>query len=172
MARRNLGELAAGAVVLVVAAGFLAYAVAHTSTGGISGHILTAKFDHIDGLGVGSDVRLAGVKVGTVAATTIDAKTYQAVVRFSVEPSIALPTDSSATISSGSLLGSNYLSLAPGGSETMIPDGGTVTITQGSVSLEQLLGKFIFNVGDLSANVQKSLDQKAAPAAGGLPPLK
>jgi phospholipid/cholesterol/gamma-HCH transport system substrate-binding protein len=179
MAQRNLAELSAGAVVLIVAAGFLAYAVAHTSTGGISGHMLTARFDHIDGLGVGSDVRLAGVKVGTVAATTIDPKTYQAVVRFSVEPSIQLPTDSSATISSGSLLGSNYLSLSPGGDDKMIPDGGTVTITQGSVSLEQLLGKFIFNVGDLSANVQKSLDQKsqaaapAPPPAGGLvPPLK
>ncbi len=163
MAQRNLTELLAGAAVLVVAAGFLGYAVANTGRSGGSGITLNARFDRVDGLAVGSDVRMAGVKIGTVRSAAIDPKTYQAVVTFTVQSTIRLPADSSAEIASDSLLGGKILALVPGGEEKMLGDGGTVTITQSSVSFEQMLGKFIFSVSDLSANVQKSLDQKAAP---------
>ena len=61
------------------------------------------------------------------------------------------------------MLGGKYLSLSPGGDEKTLVDGSEVTITQSAVSLEQLLGKFIFNVGDLSSNVQKSLRENAKP---------
>jgi phospholipid/cholesterol/gamma-HCH transport system substrate-binding protein len=165
VAQRNLSELVAGAVVLVVAVGFLGYAVANTGRATVSGYTLHAKFDDIAGVGVGSDVRLAGVKVGSVLATSIDPKTYQATVTFTVISSLKLPTDSSLQISSDSILGGKSLALAPGGAEKMLADGGEVTITQSSVSLEQLLGKFIFNVGDLSSNVQKLLKQDAKPDA-------
>ena len=70
MAQRNLTELVAGAVVLLVAAGFLGYAVAHTGRASVGGYTLHAKFDRIDGLSDGSDVRMAGVKVGSVTAAT------------------------------------------------------------------------------------------------------
>jgi phospholipid/cholesterol/gamma-HCH transport system substrate-binding protein len=185
MAKRNLAELSAGAIVLAVAVAFLGYAVAHTGRSSVSGTTLNARFDHIDGLAVGSDVRMAGVKVGSVSATTVDPQTYQAVVRFTVDPSIKVPTDSSAEITSDGMLGGKYLSVSPGGSDKILADGGTITITQGSVSLEQLLGKFIFSVSDLSTNVQKSLQQNAkpgadasgaapapAPSGGLMPPLK
>jgi phospholipid/cholesterol/gamma-HCH transport system substrate-binding protein len=160
MAQRNLTELAAGAVVLLVAAGFLGYAVVHTGRATVSGYTLRAKFDRIDGLTTGSDVRLAGVKIGSIAATAIDPKTYQAVVRFTVEPDMRLPIDSSAQVTSDGLLGGKFLALVPGGDDKTLPDGGEVTITQSALSLEDLLGKFIFNVADLSSNVAKSLDQK------------
>lgn len=159
MARRNPTELVAGAAVLVVAAGFLGYALANTGRGHIDGYTLRAKFQRIDGLAVGADVRLAGVKVGSVNATSIDPRTYQAVVSFSVEPSIRLPADSSAQITSDGLLGGKYMSLTPGGDDKMLADGGTVTITQSAASLEDLLGKFIFNVSDLTSAVQKQLKQ-------------
>ncbi|MBU6499975.1 MAG: outer membrane lipid asymmetry maintenance protein MlaD [Rhodospirillales bacterium] len=162
MAQRNTGEVMAGAIVLVVALGFLGYAVANTGRGVVAGYTLHARFDHIDGIVVGSDVRLAGVKVGTVTGTSVDPKTYQAVVSFTIEPSLRLPTDSAALVGSDSLLGGNVLSLSPGGDDKMIPDGGTVGITQSAPSLQDLLGKFIFSVTDLSKNVQKQLD-KAAP---------
>ena len=162
MAQRNLTELLAGAVVLVVAVGFLGYAVANTGRSSGSGITLNARFDRIDGLAIGSDVRLAGVKVGSVRTATIDPKTYQAVVSFTVQSSLKLPKDSSAEIASDSLLGGKILALVPGGDDTNLADGSTVTITQSSVSFEQILGKFIFSVSDLSANVQKSLDQKKA----------
>ncbi|GAB0115241.1 outer membrane lipid asymmetry maintenance protein MlaD [Acidisoma sp. C75] len=156
MARRNAAEVLAGLVVLVVAAGFLAYALATSGAASIPGNIYTASFDRIDGLSVGSDVRMAGVKVGTVTETAIDPQTYLAKVDFTVAKDIALPTDSSAAIASQSLLGGKYLSLVPGGSETMIKPGGAITVTQGSVSLEDLLGKFIFSVTDLVSSLKKN----------------
>jgi phospholipid/cholesterol/gamma-HCH transport system substrate-binding protein len=159
MARRNVAELVAGAVVLVVALGFLGYAVANTGHQVGGGYPLHARFDRIDGLSVGSDVRLAGVKVGSVEATNIDPKTFQAVVTFTVASDLKLPQDSSAQISSNGLLGGEFLAVVPGGDEATIPPGGTVTITQGAVGLEELLGKFIFNVGSLTDSVQKALHQ-------------
>lgn len=165
MAQRNLTELLAGAVVLVVAVGFLGYAVANTGRSTASGITLNARFDRVDGLAVGSDVRLAGVKIGTVRSASIDPKTYQAIITFNVPAALRLPTDTSAEIASDGLLGGKVLALVPGGDAKMLADGGTVTITQSSFSFEQMLGKFIFSVTDLSTNVQKSLDQhkKADP---------
>jgi phospholipid/cholesterol/gamma-HCH transport system substrate-binding protein len=151
MRRRSIAEVLTGAVVLLVAAGFLAYAVAHSGRTTSSGYLLYAKFDHIDGLGVGADVRLAGVKVGNVSEERIDPQSFQAVVSLSVRDDIKLPKDTGAIITSESLLGGKYLSLQPGGDETVLQPGQTITITQGSVSLEDLLGKFIFSM----TNVQK-----------------
>jgi phospholipid/cholesterol/gamma-HCH transport system substrate-binding protein len=149
MARRNAVEVLSGGVVLLVAAGFLGYAVAHSGRGAVSGYTLNAKFDHIDGLPVGSDVRMAGVKVGSVVSARIDTQSYLAVVTLSVRDGLKLPKDSSAAIDSDGLLGGKYLSLSAGGDTTMLQPGQTITITQSSVSLEQLLGKFIFSVTDL-----------------------
>ncbi len=165
MARRNPSELVAGSVVLLVALGFLGFAVVNTGRGGSGGYTLNARFDRIDGLAVGSDVRVAGVKVGAVTETHIDPKTYQAVVAFAVRDSIKVPNDSSAQVTSDGLLGGRFLSLVPGGDEQMIPAGGTVTITQSALSLEDLLGKFIFSVSDLSSNVQKQLKQNGDAAS-------
>ena len=149
MARRNAAEVLSGAVVLLVAAGFLAYAVANSGRSSVSGYSLVAKFDHVDGMPVGSEVRLAGVKVGSVEAERIDPQSYLAVVTLSVRNGLELPKDTSAAITSDGLLGGKYLSLSPGGDSAMLQPGQTITITQSSVSIEQLLGKFIFSVTDL-----------------------
>ena len=150
MPQRNAAELAAGAVVLVTAAGFLAYAIANTGGMGPGGYLLHARFNAIDGLSIGSDVRMAGVKVGSVTGTHLDPQTYQAVVDFTVADDVKLPKDSSAAVTSDGLLGGKYLGLDAGGDTQMIPPGGQVTITQSSISIEQLLGKFIFSMGNLS----------------------
>lgn len=171
MAQRQVTELLAGGVVLAVAVGFLGYAVVNTGRTATSGYTLNASFERIDGLGPGSDVRVAGVKVGRIVSAGIDPKTYQAQIQFTVQSDLKLPTDSSAEISSDGLLGGKVLSLVPGGDEKMLADGGRLQITQSAVSLEQLLGKFIFNVGDLSSNVQKSLKENQKPDTA-LPPLK
>jgi phospholipid/cholesterol/gamma-HCH transport system substrate-binding protein len=155
MPRRNFAEVLVGAVVLLVAAGFLAYAISHSGRGPSSGYQLYAKFDHIGGLTVGSDVRMAGVKVGSVDTTALDPKTYQALVGFTVADDVKLPKDSSAMIASESLLGGNYLSLSPGGDEATLQPGQTVTITQGAVNIEELLGKFIFSASNLATSVQQ-----------------
>lgn len=148
--------------MLLVAAGFVAYAAANTGRGGSDGVRFVARFENIGSLSTGAEVRVGGVKVGAVTGTAIDVKTYQAVVTMSVQRDLALPNDTSATISSGGLLGGASLTLSPGGSETMLQDGGVITITQSASNLEDLLGKFIFNVGSLADATQKSLQQKAA----------
>ncbi|MBO0711788.1 MAG: outer membrane lipid asymmetry maintenance protein MlaD [Acetobacteraceae bacterium] len=158
--RRNIGEILAGAAVLVIAAGFLAYAVAHSGRTSVSGYQLHASFDHIDGLGVGSDVRIAGVKVGSVLDTRIDPKTFLANVTLTVADAIRLPKDSSAQITSESLLGGKYLELQPGGEATMLQPGATITITQSSVSIEQLLGKFIFSATTLAGGPKNGQQQQ------------
>jgi len=145
MARHSAAEIVTGAAVLLVAGGFLVFAVANTgrSFGG-STYALHASFDHADGLSPGAEVRVAGVKIGSVVVIRLDPKTYQADVSFSVDRNVVLTTDSSATISTDGLLGGKYLALATGGDDTKLAAGGTITITQGSVNLEALIGKYIF----------------------------
>lgn len=161
MAQLHISELAAGSIVLLITAGFLGYAVVHTGRGNAGGYQLSAKFEKIDGIAAGADVRLAGVKIGRIISASVDPKTYRAVVQMSVQSDIKLPKDSSAQVSTDGLLGGKVIALVPGGDDVMLKDGGEITITQSAASLEDLLGKFIFGVNDLTTEVQKSL--KAAP---------
>jgi phospholipid/cholesterol/gamma-HCH transport system substrate-binding protein len=168
MGRHGVAETLTGAFVLVVALAFLAYAVAHSGRTAGSGYTLLARFDHIDGLAVGADVRIAGVKVGTVTSERIDPKTFVAVVALSLRDEIQLPKDSAASIVSESLLGGKYISLSPGGDETDLKSGQAITITQSSVSLEELLGKFIFSVTSMNSSKggqSGGADGKPAPGA-------
>lgn len=170
MNRRSIVEVLTGAVVLLVAAGFLVYAVAHSGRTALSGYTLYAKFDHIDGLGIGADVRLAGVTVGSVNQERIDPKSFQAVVALSVRGDIKLPKDSAAIVTSESLLGGKYLSLQPGGDETVLQPGQTITITQSSVSIEELLGKFIFSMTSTPKPGQTSSSPPAEAQPGAAKP--
>ncbi|WP_417318328.1 outer membrane lipid asymmetry maintenance protein MlaD [Emcibacter sp.] len=140
--RNNLVETLVGGVVLVIAASFLYFAYTHanlTSNGGVH---LKAKFDKIDGLVVGSDVRVSGIKVGSVVKQYIDSDTFMAVVEFTVNPDINIPEDTFAKITAEGLLGGNYLALDPGGSDEFLQDGDEILDTQGSVDLLGLLDKF------------------------------
>jgi phospholipid/cholesterol/gamma-HCH transport system substrate-binding protein len=168
MARRNAVEVVVGAAVLLVAAGFLAYAVARSGRSATEGYPLTAQFDHIDGLSIGADVRVAGVRVGSVVGARIDPANYLAVVTLTVQHGLQLPKDSSAEITSDGLLGGKYVSLSPGGDSAMLKPGQAITITQSSVSLEQLLGKFIFSVTDM-VNAVKSGTSNSTPAPAPAP---
>jgi len=170
MARRNIAEVLTGAAVLVVAAGFLAFAVAHSGRSSAAGYPVLAQFDRIDGLSVGSDVRIAGVKVGSVTQVRIDPQTYLAIVTLTVRDDVKLPKDSSAEVTSESLLGGKYLSLSPRGDTTMLKPGQSITITQSSISLEQLLGKFIFSVTSMNSagkGGQSGGDQVGGNQSGG-----
>ena len=150
MAARGIGEVLTGAAVLLVAAGFLVFAVGHSGRTASAGYKLYASFDHIDGLNPGADVRIAGVKVGNVLTMRVDPKTFLATVTLSVDDDIKLPRDTAAEVTSESLLGGKFLNLSPGGDSRDIPRDGVITITQSSVSLEQLLGKFIFSAASLT----------------------
>jgi phospholipid/cholesterol/gamma-HCH transport system substrate-binding protein len=162
MAKRGIAEVLTGTAVLLVAAGFLVFAIAHSGRTPTRGYELHAEFDHVDGLSVGSDVRIAGVKVGSVLRMGIDPKTYVANVTFSVRDTIKLPKDTGAEVTSEGLLGGKFLNLSPGGDTAELPAGGTITITQSSISLEQLLGKFIFSATSLADKTKE-----AKPPANG-----
>jgi phospholipid/cholesterol/gamma-HCH transport system substrate-binding protein len=144
---RNLLETLLGAVVLIVAIGFLAFAYNTSQVQQDGGYELIARFDKVDGLERGSDVRISGIKVGTVLDQTLDPETYRAEVRFSLREDIQLPADTSAAVVSNGLLGGKYLALVPGGDIEMLQPGGEVTLTQSAVNLEDLIGHMIFSQG-------------------------
>lgn len=144
--RRNVIETVLGGVVLAVAAFFLAFAYTSADLRKVQGYSLTANFSSITGLQGGADVRISGVKVGTVIALTLDPKSYQAVVHLSVDPNVKLPRDTAAVIASESLLGGKFLSLEPGGDPDMLKPNGRIEYTQSTPGLEQLLGQVIFSL--------------------------
>lgn len=146
--KRNVIETVLGAVVLLVAGVFLAFAYSSADLRPVAGYRITARFNAIDGLTVGSDVRVGGVKIGSVVDQRIDPESYQAVVVMSIRPDIGLPDDSVAAVSSEGLLGGKYVRIDPGGSEGRLHDGSEVAKTRDIVSLEEMLGKVIFLVSD------------------------
>jgi len=145
--RNNTFETLVGAIVIAVAAGFLYYAYATTNSASLSGYEVNAKFQRVDGLNIGTDVRLSGIKIGSVSGLALDPKTYQATVKLDIRNDVKLPDDSSIMVTSTGLLGNSYLSVSPGGSDTMIPPGGTIKNTQGSVDLMSLIGRFATGSG-------------------------
>ena len=142
---KNLIETLMGTVVIAVAAIFMLFAYSKADVGAVSGYTVKAKFDRIDGINVGGDVRLSGIKVGTVVEEILDPNTYFAVVTLSIDNSIKLPTDTSAACTSSGLLGDKYLNLSPGADDQMITEGGEIESTQGCIDLFALLGQMIFS---------------------------
>jgi phospholipid/cholesterol/gamma-HCH transport system substrate-binding protein len=139
-------EILAGAGVLAVAAGFALYAALGTGwTGGAGSETydLTASFRSVEGIAVGSDVRLAGVKIGTITALTLNPETFFADARIAVAQGIDLPTDSAILISSEGLLGGNFVEILPGGALETLAPGDEIEDTQGAVSLISLLMAFV-----------------------------
>ena len=140
----NAAETLIGAIVLAVAGGFLVYA-ANTAdiTGSGNGYALTADFRQAEGLSMGGDVQISGVKVGAINSIELNEKNYYATVRMSIRPGVQIPEDSIAKISSEGLLGGNFIAVDPGGSDIYLADGDEFVHTQGSVNLMDLVGKLI-----------------------------
>lgn len=137
-------EIFVGAIVLAVAVGFLVFLLQSTSAG-LSGdrYSLTASFRSAEGITVGSDVRLGGVKVGSVAGLELDPQTYRAVTEISLNSDILIPDDSAIIVASEGLLGGSFVEIIPGGSPFYVEEGGEIEDTQSSVSLVNLLLRFV-----------------------------
>lgn len=141
----NFVEAIIGAVVLITAAWFLTFTYQRAEMGDIEGYTLIAKFDNVAGISVGGDVRVSGIKVGTVVDNVLDTETFQAVVTMDVRSDVKIPIDSAAAVNSEGILGGNYLALKPGGFDEYLEDGDEIEFTQGSVDLIELVGKAIFS---------------------------
>jgi phospholipid/cholesterol/gamma-HCH transport system substrate-binding protein len=142
---RNIIETVLGGVVLLVAVGFLIFAFQSTGMSRSGGYDITAQFDNASGLVNGTEVRMSGVKIGTVVSQRLDPETFFAVVELNIDDVIQLPTDTSARIVPDGLLGGNYIALEPGADMEIIPPDGQLLYTQGAINVVDLLGRFIFS---------------------------
>jgi phospholipid/cholesterol/gamma-HCH transport system substrate-binding protein len=139
----SVAEAVIGAVVLATAAGFVLYA-GQTRGLQITGDttVLNASFRSAEGITVGTDVRLAGINVGSVTGLELDPVSFEARATFTVDGTLRLPADSDVKIASEGLLGGSYVEITPGASEDVLASGDEVVNTQGSVSLLNLLMRF------------------------------
>tara|TARA_Y100001001_G_C7982939_1_gene300047 strand:- start:103 stop:576 length:474 start_codon:yes stop_codon:yes gene_type:complete len=144
--KRNIVETIFGAIVLILAGVFLAFSYRAADVESKTGYQVSARFSELGSLNNGSDVRISGVKVGTVGKIELDPELYLAKVTLNLDPDLQLPTDTAALISSEGLLGGSFLALEPGASEDMIAQGGMISYTQDAQNLERLLGQFIFSM--------------------------
>ncbi len=162
MTRTNMVEAATGGVVLLVAAGFLLFALQSQRSGSASGgggYRVLAEFDNVEGVFVGTDVRLAGIKIGSVVGQELDKSSFQAKLVMQIDKTVPLSDDTTAKITSEGLLGGKFVSLDPGGSDTILGDGGLISYTQGAVDIWSLISQAMF---DKSSSVKKT-DETGAP---------
>jgi phospholipid/cholesterol/gamma-HCH transport system substrate-binding protein len=142
--RKPVIESIMGGVVLLVAAYFLVFAYTSAHQTQVEGYHLQANFLKVGGLRVGSDVRISGIKVGSVIGQRLDQQTYEAVLTLSIRPDIRLPSDTVASIATQGLMGDKYIRLEPGSLQERLEDGGKITNTRDYKSLEDTVGEFIF----------------------------
>jgi phospholipid/cholesterol/gamma-HCH transport system substrate-binding protein len=144
--KNSMVETLIGAAVIVIAGLFFIFAYQASGKGSTAGgYNLVAEFDNAEGINVGTDVRMAGVKVGTVLAMTLNPENYQATVTVSVDPKLQLTEDATAKVTAEGLLGSKFISLEQGGAEEKLANGGMISNTQGAVDIWSLISQAMFD---------------------------
>ena len=162
----NVVETIIGAIVVLVAAVFIGFAYHSTNAGGFGGYELTADLPRADGITTGTDVRLSGIKVGTVSDLTLKPN-YLVTMHMRINNDVKIPTDSSVVVTSSGLLGSSYVSIQPGGDDSMMKNGDKFGHAQGSVDLMGLVGRFINGGG---GGQQPQAQKPGTPAPANNPP--
>ena len=147
--KANVAEVLVGAGVLAAAVLFaVTLNSARGASGGSDSYVLSASFRAADGVTAGTDVRLSGVKVGSVTAIVLNPETFRADATLNIRGDIMLPDDSAAVIASEGLLGGNFVSIQPGGSPFELEPGSEIIDTQGSVNIIDLLLRFVSGSGE------------------------
>lgn len=138
-------------MVLAVAGGFLIFAYKGSEMRvEQGGYDINARFANATGISTGSDVRIGGVKVGVVTDMSLDPASFDAVVKLHINEAYQIPKDSTAAIVGAGLLSDKFIQLSPGGDDANFAPGDTIRLTQSSVSLEELIGKFVFSGGGVN----------------------
>jgi phospholipid/cholesterol/gamma-HCH transport system substrate-binding protein len=146
--KENIVEALVGLLVVLVAIGFVSFAYNRTQAGTAGdGYVLKARFSNVTGVSPGTDVRVAGIKVGMVTKQSLDPGSFQAMVEFGIDKALKLPIDSSAAVTTEGLLGGTYVSLTPGGDSVMLKPGEEITETSGATDLMSLVGSFVNRSG-------------------------
>lgn len=155
--RENIGEALVGLFVIIFAIWFVWFAWGATGGGAKADAIqVTALFPNSTGITIGSDVRVAGMKVGNVTQQALDPQSFQVKATLALDPAVKLPADSSAAITSEGFLGATFISLIPGGDPTPLKDGDTIADTQGAMDLMSMVGQFINKSGDAKAPAEEA----------------
>jgi len=154
--KKNLVETVLGAMVVIAALGFLIFAYSKAGLTTFEGYEIFGKFDRIDGINEGSDVRMSGIKIGTVTHQELDPISYVAILTIRVKENVKLPLDSSIKIVTDGLLGDKYVSITPGADEIMLKPGEEIEHTQGSIDLISLFGRMMF--GNSIGNKDRTKD--------------
>jgi phospholipid/cholesterol/gamma-HCH transport system substrate-binding protein len=157
-------EAGVGFVVLAAAGVFLVYALSNANLGGLAGsYPLTARFGQVGSLAAGADVRLAGVKVGSVSSIALDPKTFLARTNLQIDNGVQVPADSTVKITSDGLLGGQHVAIEPGGAAADLKPGQEFENVQGAVDLFGLIGQVM---RPASGAEPPATSGAAAPAAG------
>ncbi|KAB2900662.1 MAG: outer membrane lipid asymmetry maintenance protein MlaD [Dokdonella sp.] len=174
MAQRRSYQIGSGLFILL---GFAALAYLATQTTSIANfsqgpsYLLKARFTNVGQLKLRAPVKIAGVRIGSVESIEVDPQRLDAKVTLSVDRRFRdIPDDSSAAIFTSGLLGDQYIGIQPGGSPDMFKDGDEFVLTQSSMQLEDLIGKFLVNGSPASKPAAD--DEPAAQAQPASPPKK
>lgn len=157
---RRFAETAVGAVVVAIAVWFLAFAYNSSEFRPVAGYALSAKFNSVGGLAPGNDVRIGGVKIGSVLDQRIDPADFRAVIVFTVRSDLKLPEDTVAAITSDGLLGGKYLRLEPGHAAALLAANAMLKNTRDALSLEDMLGRAIFLLSEGDKKEEKKDEKK------------
>jgi len=155
----NTVETLIGAAVLAVAVVFVVFVYRATGAAATTGYELTAKVNRVDGIAIGTDVKLAGIKIGTVKAMELDPN-YLVTVHLDIKSDVKVPDDSSLVVTSSGILNNPYLSISPGGSDKMLPPGGTIRNTQGALDMMGLISRF---AGGVNGNKDAGTSSGSSP---------
>ena len=158
--QNNAAEVMIGLAVVVLAVVFLAFMYTRSGSGSATGYSIQAQLPKVDGLGIGTDVRISGIKVGTVSSLALNPKNYLVLVTMDINKGVEIPTDSSLQVTSSGILGGQYISIQPGGDDKLLASGGMIENAQGSADLMSMIGHFA-----LGGNGSSSTPAPAAPAA-------
>ena len=151
--KNSLFETIIGFIVIAFSGVFLYYS--YDKSGKIqhgNSYNLVAKFDNIDGITIGSEVKLSGIKIGEVTSSVIDGNSYKAMITIYLNDSLKIPTDSSAQIASSGLLGDKYIAISPGADDQFLNPGQEIKYTQSSINFENLIGKMVFSKEESNKN--------------------
>lgn len=145
MNKDNFFETIVGATVIVFCIGFFYFMNSSYSIHKQSYLTLNAKFNNADGINLGTDIKISGVKIGKVSSIKLDPETFNAIIKLDINSKLEIPADSTAIIRTNGLIGSRYIEIGVGGSEELMKNKSFFTSTQSSILIEDILGKFLLN---------------------------
>ena len=140
-------ETFVGLIVIVITISFFSYAYSKVNTkSSDKGYSLYVQFEDIEGLSEGSDVKLSGIKIGTVNRIHLENSTYYAKVELTIYSDIQIPKDSRAIVATSGIMGGKYIRITPGSSEKMLANSGKIVFSQSAINLEDLVSKIVYSL--------------------------